>query len=128
MPLVRIALRAGTAEARQRAIADAVHQALVDTIGIPPADRFQLIAEHTAAQFVYNPSYLDIVRTDRLVMIQITISHGRPADQKRALYRRIAELLAERAGVRAEDVLINLVEVAKENWSFGLGLTQYAPE
>ena len=128
MPLARIALRVGTVEAQQRAIADAVHQALVDTIGIPPADRFQLITEHTAAQFIYDPSYLDIARTDGLVMLQIAISHGRTADQKRALYRRIVELLTEHAGVRAEDVLINLVEVAKENWSFGLGIAQYAPE
>ena len=128
MPLVRIALRAGVAAAEQHAIADAVHQALVDTIGIAPADRFQLISEHTVAQFIYNPSYLDITRTDRLVMLQITISLGRTINQKRALYHRIAELLGERAGVRAEDVLISLVEVAKENWSFGLGLAQYVPE
>jgi len=128
MPLVRIALRAGHAAAEQRAIADAVHQALVESIDIPPADRFQLISEHAAEQFIYDPSYLDIPRTERLVMLQITISFGRTAAQKRALYHRVAELLVERAGLRAEDVLINLVEVAKENWSFGLGVAQYRPE
>lgn len=128
MPLVRIALGAGTAPATQRAIADGVHQALVETINVPLADRFQLISEHAAEQFIYDPSYLDIPRTDQLVMLQITISAGRSVELKRALYRRIVELLAERAGLRPEDVFINLVEVAKENWSFGRGVAQYAPE
>jgi 4-oxalocrotonate tautomerase family enzyme len=128
MPLVRIALRAGTTPAHQRAIADAVHQALVETISIPPADRFQIISEHVADQFIYDPSYLNIQRTDQLVILQITISSGRTLEQKRALYRRITELLAENAGIRGEDVFINLIEVAKENWSFGHGIAQYVPE
>jgi 4-oxalocrotonate tautomerase family enzyme len=128
MPLVRIALRAGVPPAEQRAIADGVHQALVDTIGIPAADRFQLISEYAADQFIYDPSYLNISRSDRLVVLQITISTGRTLEQKRALYRRITELLAERPGISPDDVFINLVEVAKENWSFGRGVAQYAPE
>jgi 4-oxalocrotonate tautomerase family enzyme len=128
MPLVRIALRAGTPPADQRMIADGVHQALVETITIPPADRFQLISEYTADQFIYDPSYLNISRTDQLVILQITISVGRTLEQKRALYRRITELLAERPGIRSEDIFINLIEVAKENWSFGQGIAQYSPE
>ena len=128
MPLVRIALRAGTALADQRAIADQVHQALVETITVPPADRFQLISEFAADQFIYDPAYLNIPRTDQLVVLQITISAGRSVEQKRMLYRRITELLAERPGIRPEDVFINVIEVAKENWSFGQGVAQYAPE
>jgi 4-oxalocrotonate tautomerase len=128
MPLVRIALRAGTSPADQRMIADGVHQALVETITIPAADRFQLISEYAADHFIYDPSYLNIARTDQLVILQITISLGRTLEQKRALYRRITELLAERPGIRPKDVFINLVEVAKENWSFGQGIAQYAPE
>jgi phenylpyruvate tautomerase PptA (4-oxalocrotonate tautomerase family) len=128
MPLVRIALRAGIPPADQRAIADGVHQALVETIGIPADDRFQLISEYAADQFIYDPSYLNIQRTDRLVILLITISVGLTLEQNRALYRRITERLSERPGVRAEDVFINLVEVAKENWSFGQGIAQYAPE
>jgi phenylpyruvate tautomerase PptA (4-oxalocrotonate tautomerase family) len=128
MPLIRIALRAGTALADQRAIADQVHQALVETITVPPADRFQLISEFAADQFIYDPAYLNIPRTDQLVVLQITISAGRSVEQKRMLYRRITELLAERPGIRPEDVFINLIEVGKENWSFGQGIAQYAPE
>ena len=128
MPLVRIALRAGTPPADRRMIADGVHQALVETISVPAADRFQLISEYAAGNLIYDPSYLNISRTDQLVILQITISLGRTLEQKRALYRRIVELLAERPGVRPEDVFINLVEVAKENWSFGQGIAQYALE
>jgi 4-oxalocrotonate tautomerase len=128
MPLVRIDLRAGTPPSVRRAIADGVHQALVETITIPSADRFQLISEYTADHFIYDSSYLNISRTDQLVILQITISVGRTLEQKRALYRRITELLAEQAGIRPEDVFINLIEVGKENWSFGQGIAQYAPE
>ncbi|MCB9078730.1 MAG: tautomerase family protein [Anaerolineaceae bacterium] len=128
MPLVQIALRAGTAPSNQRAIADGVHQALVETINVPPADRFQLITEYAADHFIYDSLYLNIPRTDQLVILQITISFGRTVEQKRALYRRITELLAERPGLRPEDVFITLIEVAKENWSFGQGIAQYAPE
>jgi len=128
MPLVRIAVQADTPPVDRRAIADGVHQALIDTISIPAADRFQLISEYAADHFIYDPSYLNISRSDRLVVLQITISVGRTLEQKRALYRRITELLAERPGIRPEDVFVNLVEVAKENWSFGRGIAQYAPE
>ena len=127
MPLVRIELLHGrTVEQRQR-IGDAIHRALVETIGVPERDRFQLITEHSASELVYDREYLNIKRTDNIVVIQITLSSGRTAAQKRGLFRRIAENLAA-LDIRREDVWINLVEVAKENWSFGLGLASYAPE
>lgn len=127
MPLVRIELLHGrTVEQRQR-IGDAIHRALVETIGVPERDRFQLITEHSASELVYDREYLNIKRTDNIVIIQITLSTGRTAAQKRALFRRIAENLAA-LDIRREDVWINLVEVAKENWSFGLGLASYGPE
>src|SRR3954467_2552539 len=127
MPPVRIELLNGrTVEQRQR-IGDAVHRALVETIGVPERDRFQIITERSAADLVYDREYLGIRRTDGTVVIQITISNGRTAAQKRALFRHIADNLAA-PDIRREDVWINLVEVAKENWSFGLGLASYAPE
>lgn len=126
MPLVRISLLAGKPEAHKRKISDAIHRALVETISIPAQDRFQVITEHTNADFIYDPQYLNIRRTDNLVIIQITLSAGRTLDVRKSLYRRIAELLNQEAGLRKEDVFINLVEVAKENWSFGNGEAQYA--
>lgn len=99
---------------------------MVETINVPAQDRFQVVTEHRADGLIYDPSYLGINRTDDVVFIQITLNAGRTTDQKRALYKKITELLAKEAGVRPEDVVINLVEVAKENWSFGNGDAPYA--
>jgi phenylpyruvate tautomerase PptA (4-oxalocrotonate tautomerase family) len=126
MPLVRISLVAGKPESYKQQVSDVVHRAMVETINVPPLDRFQLITEHAKSDFVYDPDYLNISRTDDLIIIQITLNTGRTMEMKKALYRRIAELLNQEAGIRKEDVLINLVEVAKENWSFGNGEAQYA--
>ncbi len=101
-----------------------MHRALVETIGVPPLDRFQIISQGN--EVIYDPDYLGIARSDGIVIVQITLSSGRTLEQKRALYRRIAENLTG-LGVRPEDVWINLVEVARENWSFGLGEASYAP-
>ena len=125
MPLVRIALREGTSPEYRRAIADGVHQAMIDAMAIPPDDRFEVISEYSAENLIYDPQYLGIKRSDRVVFVQITLSAGRKPGQKRALYKRMAELLAKSPGVRPEDVVINLVEVAWEDWSFGNGVAQY---
>ena len=127
MPLVRISLIQGKTAAQRRSIGDAVHRALVETIGVPERDRFQVITEHEPNELVYDRQFLGIQRTDGIVMLQITISSGRSLEQKRALYRRITENLVY-LDIRAEDVWINLVEVPRENWSFGNGVASYAPE
>lgn len=127
MPLVRIAMIKGKPASYRRKVGDAVHQALVATIDVPAKDRFQLITEHDPEDFVYDREYLGIARSRDLVMIQITMSFGRSLALKRALYRTIAERLAAAVQLRPEDVLINLVETAKENWSFGNGIASYAP-
>ena len=126
MPLVRISLVKGNAPEYRRQVGDAVHRALVETIDVPPADRFQLITEHEAGDLIYDPGYLGIARTSDIVIIQLTITQGRSVTKKRALFRRIADNLAA-LGLRREDVWVNLVEVAKENWSFGNGVASYAP-
>jgi 4-oxalocrotonate tautomerase len=126
MPLVRISLVKGKSPEYRRKIGDAVHGALVDTIAVPAADRFQLLTEHEAGDLVYDPGYLGIARSADIVIVQITISAGRTLEKKRALFKRIADNLAA-LGLRREDVWVNLVEVAKENWSFGNGVASYAP-
>ena len=126
MPLVRISLREGKSAEYRRAVGDAIHRAMVETINVPPLDRFQIITEHSADNFIYDPNYLDIARTDDLIIIQITLNVGRTTELKRALYARIAELLAKSPGVRPQDIFVSLVEVPRENWSFGNGIAQYA--
>jgi phenylpyruvate tautomerase PptA (4-oxalocrotonate tautomerase family) len=124
MPLQRIDLGIGRTEQRH-AIADAVHRALVEAIGVPEKDRFQVIAAHDRASLVFAPEYLGIRHEDP-VLLQLTISAGRTVEQKQRLYRRLCELLAA-AGVPANEVIVNLVEVAKDCWSFGDGVAQYVP-
>jgi len=126
MPLVRIDLRSGKSESYRQAVGDAVHRAMVETIKVPEKDHFQIFSEHDPAGLIYDPSYLDIARGDEILIIQITLKAGRTVEMKKALYARIASLLAEKPGVRREDVLISLVEVPKENWSFGNGIAQDA--
>jgi 4-oxalocrotonate tautomerase len=126
MPLVRIDLRQGKTPEYRRKIGDMVYRAMRETINMPEHDRFQVITDHPAEGLVYDPSYLGINRTDDIVFIQITLNAGRTLDQKKALYSKIAELLAQEPGIRPEDVLINLVECAKEDWSFGNGIASYA--
>ena len=118
--------RGRPAETRRKA-GDAVHRALVETMGVPAADRFQLLTEHDAGDLIYDSDFLGIARSSDIVIIQITLSTGRTLAQKRALYRAIADNLAA-IGLRREDAWINLVEVAKENWSFGNGVASYAPQ
>jgi len=125
MPLVRISLRQGKNEDYRRAIADGVHQAMVEAIDIPAQDRFQVITGHSANDLIYDPSYLGIERNDDIVLVQITLSAGRKPAQKRKLFQRIAEILAASPGVRPQNLMINLVETAWENWSFGNGEAQY---
>jgi phenylpyruvate tautomerase PptA (4-oxalocrotonate tautomerase family) len=125
MPLVRIDLRKGKSDAHRQEIGRIVHEALV-SVGVPKDDRFQVIAEHEAANFVFDADYLGIHRSDEVVTVQITWNEGRTLDQKKALYKAIADGLAAKLGLRREDVLISLVEVKKENWSFGAGVAQYA--
>ena len=124
MPLVRIDLRKGKDAAYRHNIGRVVYEALV-SVGVPEKDRFQIFGEHNADTFLFDPSYLGIERTDDLVIIQITWNEGRTVEQKKALYKAIAEGLTKSSGLRPEDVFISLVEVKKENWSFGNGVTQY---
>lgn len=125
MPLVRISLREGKSAEYRKAMGDGVHQAMIEVLEIPPQDRFQVITEHSSSDLIYDPSYLGVNRSDDIVIVQITLSAGRKPPQKRKLYQRMAEILAKNPGLRTQDLMINLVETAWENWSFGKGEGQY---
>jgi phenylpyruvate tautomerase PptA (4-oxalocrotonate tautomerase family) len=126
MPFVQISLRAGKPASYKQALFDGIYRAMRETFNVPEDDQFMTITEHEAADFRYSPTYFDVARSDDLVFIQITANNTRGVEQKKALYKRLAELLGDKPGLRPEDVFINLVEVVKENWSFGHGLAQYA--
>jgi phenylpyruvate tautomerase PptA (4-oxalocrotonate tautomerase family) len=127
MPLVRIDLRRNPDPDFARRAGEVVYAAMRAAINVPEHDNFQVLTEHDAGHFVYDAQYLGVARTDALLIVQITLNEGRTLEQKKQLYRAIATGMHERLGVRPEDVFINLVEVKKENWSFGNGIAQYAP-
>jgi 4-oxalocrotonate tautomerase len=126
MPLVRMSFMKEKPEGFGRKAGEIVYRAMVDTINVPEKDHFQIITEHDDNSLLYDPSYLDIPRTDGIIFIQIILNEGRSVDLKKKLYKTMAERLNKELGIRMEDVLINLVEVKKENWSFGNGIAQYA--
>ena len=126
MPFVRIDLAKGKPAEHRKAIGEIVYKAMTETINVPVDDKFQVITEHAADELNFPKSYLGIEYSKDLIFIQITLNSGRTLDMKKAFYKRIADDLHGQLNVRREDVLINLVEVAKENWSFGNGIAQYA--
>ena len=126
MPLVRISVLQGP-EGFGRKVGQVVYRTMVDTIDVPRDDNFQVITEHSRDTLVFDRTYLGIARTDGFVSIQITMSEGRSVEKKRLLYRTLAERLQREFNVRPEDVMVSLVEVKKENWSFGNGVASYAP-
>jgi phenylpyruvate tautomerase PptA (4-oxalocrotonate tautomerase family) len=125
MPLVRISVMKGKPADFGEKAGRIVYETMVDAINVPQNDRFQIVTEHEPSDLLYDPGYLGIQRSDGIVVIQMTISEGRTLEQKKALYKGVAERLHADLGVRIEDVFINLVEVKKENWSFGNGIAQY---
>jgi 4-oxalocrotonate tautomerase len=126
VPFVRIDLAHGKSAAYRRTIGDVVFDAMRATIDVPAGDRFQVIAEHSATDLIFDPEFLGIERSGDWISIQVTLNAGRAVEKKRAFYKAVVDGLHERLGHRREDVLINLVEVARENWSFGNGEAQLA--
>jgi phenylpyruvate tautomerase PptA (4-oxalocrotonate tautomerase family) len=126
MPLARIDLIEGKSTDYRRTIGDIVYEGVVGPLKAPTGDRFQVITEHPDNDFIADPNYLDIRRTRDCIFIQVTLNEGRTLEQKRAFFKLVADGLNQRLGLRREDVFINLVEVKKENWSFGNGVAQYA--
>jgi 4-oxalocrotonate tautomerase len=126
MPLVRVSLRKGKSDDYKKAIGDGVYRAMREAINIPEEDRFVVVSEHSESEFQFSKTYLDIARSDDLVIIQITLNNNRTVEQKEALFAGIAGILSVNPGLRQEDVFINLIDVPKENWSFGNGIAQYA--
>ncbi|WP_026343655.1 tautomerase family protein [Nocardia sp. BMG111209] len=127
MPLVHVTLAEGTTSPEQRArIGDGIYRALVDVANVPENDRFQVFDEVRSTNLIYDPAYIGFDRSPSVLFVQIFFNAGRSPEIKRALYQRIAENLAE-AGVRGDDILVNLVDVPKENWSFGRGELSYPP-
>ena len=126
MPLVKIYLRKGKSPEYLRSVSEAIHQALVTTANVPPDDRFHIIQQLDADRLIAHPSYGGVNRSDDLIIVEITLNAGRTVEVKKSLYAAIASRLGTAADVRSDDIVVSLIEVAKENWSFGDGRATYA--
>jgi len=127
MPLVRISHTAGKPSSFSSALSQGVHRAMVDSFGIPEDDFFQIVTEHAARTGLVRPdSFLGIDHSTDMVIIQITCAEGRSTEQKKALYVGMVENIARETDIRPDDVVINLVETKRENWSFGNGIAPFA--
>ncbi len=125
MPFVRIDLMRGKTVGYRKALGEIVYQAMIDLIDVPRDDKFQIITEHAPEELNFPASYLGNQYSQDIVFIQITLNAGRSIEQKKAFYKRIVDDIHAQLKARPDDVVINLVEVAKENWSFGCGIAQY---
>ena len=125
MPFIRIDLIKGPPESEIAAISNAIQRALVECLNVPERDRFQVITEHAPTRLIYDPAYLSGERSAGIVFVQVFLSSGRTAEQKKAFYARATSLLESEAGVRPQDATIVLVENTREDWSFGNGIAQY---
>ena len=129
MPLVRINLSKDASDVVARAVSDSVYEAMINVANVPKNDKFQIISRHSFDELIYPAEgYLGITYTPAIVFIQITWNSGRTIEVKKAFYKAIADGIHARTGVRKEDVWISLVDVAREDWSFGNGEMQYAPK
>jgi 4-oxalocrotonate tautomerase len=126
MPFVRIDLKRGKSAEYRKTLGEIVYNAMRDVINVPENDKFQIITEHDRGNLNYAESYLGNNYSDDLIFIQITLNAGRSVEMKKAFYKRIADDFQSRLEGRPDDIFISLVEVAKENWSFGNGIAQYA--
>ena len=129
MPLARIDLDASASRETRQAISDIVYDAMTSLAKVPAHDKFMIVSAHSPGDLIVpKEGYLGIQYTAGIVFIQVTWNAGRTTDVKKAFYRKVADDIHTRTGIRKEDVVINLVEVSPENWSFGNGEMQYAPK
>ena len=115
-----------TSPAQALQIGEAINAAMESVLNVPQGDKFQIIARHAKGARNLSTAYLGIEYTDGLVIVQVTLNQGRSVELKKAFYAQVADSL-QRLAIRRQDVVINLVEVPRENWSFGNGEMQYAP-
>jgi len=126
MPFVRIDLKRGKSADYRKTLGEIVYKAMIELINVPQDDKFQVITEHDRDDLNYAENYLGNRYSEDVVFIQITLNSGRSVELKKAFYKRIADDVQNQLNGRPDDVVINLIEVPKENWSFGQGIAQYA--
>lgn len=129
MPLARINIAKTASADTVRAISNVIYDAMTAVANVPVHDKFQIVTRHAEDELIYpQEGYLGVTYTPNIVFIQVTWNAGRSIDVKKAFYKAVAEGIVEKTGMRIDDVWINLIDVAREDWSFGRGEMQYAPK
>lgn len=128
MPLVRIDLSKTYPDGLAQQVGDVVYAAMRTEINVPEDDKFQIITRHTPDELIKPKHYLGIEYSDGIIYIQITLNEGRTTEMKKRFYKKITDSLVQQLKVRPQDIMISLIEVNKENWSFGNGEMQYGPK
>ncbi len=117
MPLIQIDLDRELFDTFGDQLSAAVHKAQIEALDIPSDDLFQVFTPHGARELRFDPGYNGVDRR-RLVLLRITMVHMYDVETKKRLFRAIVERFGE-AGVRAEDILISVVENGVEDWYAG---------
>ncbi len=129
MPLARIDIAKSASAETVRTISNVVYDAMTGVANVPANDKFQIVTRHSQDELIYPADgYLGVTYTPNIVFIQVTWNSGRSVDVKKAFYESVARGIAEKTGIRIQDVWISLIDVAREDWSFGNGEMQYAPK
>jgi phenylpyruvate tautomerase PptA (4-oxalocrotonate tautomerase family) len=121
MPFARIDLAQGKTPEYRATVANVVYEAIVGVLKAPDGDRFIVVNEHKPENLIYDPDFLGMKRSPDFILIQVTSTVGNVKEQKLAFYRQIADEFTSKLGVRPDDVMINMVFVDREDWSFGKG-------
>lgn len=124
MPLIRIDVIEGRTEEELKLLADAIHDAVVESFEVPERDRYQTINQHKPYEMYIEDTGLGFERTNNIVVIQV-ISKTRTAEQKKQLYQKIAGNLQSRCYIDPEDVMVSITDNTEADWSFGLGEAQF---
>ena len=124
MPLLRIDVIQGRSEAELKELLDAIHGATLAAFKVPERDRYQIVHEHPLAEMRIEDTGLDMSRTERIVMVQVT-TRPRSRLEKQTFYELLCQELLRRCGVKASDVVVSITQNADEDWSFGFGRAQF---
>jgi len=126
MPMVRIDTTDEWTQEEVLRAGEVIYQVLMDVFSVPENDKFQIVNRHPKEALNVAPNFHGNTYSERILIIQIFLNKGRTVELKKQFYRSLMTRLVETVDCRADDVVINLVEVTKENWSFGQGLAQLA--
>ncbi len=124
MPLLRFDLIEGLSPSELRTLLDATHDAMLEAFQVPPGDRYQIVHEHPAAHMVVKDTGLDIPRTEKQVVLQVT-TRPRSREMKEAFYRLLCDRLQKRCGIAPSDVVVSMISNTDDDWSFGHGRAQF---